>query len=156
MQGLAGQFLRPFFGPSERICVRVFDDKKTGTFKGAKLETTLSGIAGLIGDIILRYRKAAVFPRPFRIPLHIPGKGRTDKYQGPLCRFLFLLLHIGKGRICSRVMITLCIILIWDFFRAGASKHVPGNVGVRGYRLKGHGGRDRKSRGAGHPDPVFY
>lgn len=32
------EFLRPFFGPSERICLRVFDDKKAGTFKGAKLE----------------------------------------------------------------------------------------------------------------------
>ena len=38
------EFLRPFFGPSDRICLRVFDDRKTGTFKGAKLETTLAGI----------------------------------------------------------------------------------------------------------------
>ena len=45
------EFLRPFFGPSERICLRVFDDKKTGTFKGAKLETTLSGIAGLMDTL---------------------------------------------------------------------------------------------------------
>ena len=36
------EFLRPFFGPGERICLRIFDDRKTGTFKGAKLETTLS------------------------------------------------------------------------------------------------------------------
>ena len=42
------EFLRPFFGPSERICLRVFDDKKTGTFKGAKLETTLHGIPDLM------------------------------------------------------------------------------------------------------------
>ena len=42
------EFLRPFFGPSERICLRVFDDKKTGTFKGAKLETTLTGIPDLM------------------------------------------------------------------------------------------------------------
>ena len=42
------EFLRPFFGPSERICLRVFDDKKTGTFKGAKLETTLPGIPDLM------------------------------------------------------------------------------------------------------------
>lgn len=41
------EFLRPFFGPTERICLRVFDDKKTGTFKGAKLETTLQSIAAL-------------------------------------------------------------------------------------------------------------
>ena len=32
------EFLRPFFGPGERICLRIFDDRKTGTFKGAKLE----------------------------------------------------------------------------------------------------------------------
>ena len=45
------EFLRPFFGPSERICLRVFDDRKTGTFKGAKLETTLSGLPGLIDTL---------------------------------------------------------------------------------------------------------
>ncbi len=45
------EFLRPFFGLGERICLRVFDDKKTGTFKGAKLETTLSGLPGLIGTL---------------------------------------------------------------------------------------------------------
>ena len=33
------EFLRPFFGPGEKICLRVFDDRKAGTFKGAKLET---------------------------------------------------------------------------------------------------------------------
>ena len=38
------EFLRPFFGPGDTICLRIFDDRKTGTFKGAKLETTLSGI----------------------------------------------------------------------------------------------------------------
>ncbi len=41
------EFLRPFFGPSERICLRIFDDRKTGTFKGAKLETTLQDISAL-------------------------------------------------------------------------------------------------------------
>ena len=45
------EFLRPFFGPSERICLRVFDDKKAGTFKGAKLETTLSGLPGLMDTL---------------------------------------------------------------------------------------------------------
>lgn len=45
------EFLRPFFGPSERICLRIFDDKKTGTFKGAKLETTLAGIGGLMDTL---------------------------------------------------------------------------------------------------------
>ena len=53
------EFLRPFFGPSERICLRVFDDKKTGTFKGAKLETTLSGIAGLTDTLKKHNEKIA-------------------------------------------------------------------------------------------------
>lgn len=41
------EFLRPFFEPDERVCLRVFDDKKTGTFKGAKLETTAGAIAAM-------------------------------------------------------------------------------------------------------------
>lgn len=45
------EFLRPFFGPGERICLRVFDDKRAGTFKGAKLETTLAGIPGLMDTL---------------------------------------------------------------------------------------------------------
>lgn len=45
------EFLRPFFGPGERICLRIFDDRKTGTFKGAKLETTLSGLPGLMDTL---------------------------------------------------------------------------------------------------------
>ena len=45
------EFLRPFFGPGERICLRIFDDKKTGTFKGAKLETSLSGLPGLMDTL---------------------------------------------------------------------------------------------------------
>ncbi len=45
------EFLRPFFGPGERICLRIFDDRKTGTFKGAKLETTLAGIPGLLDTL---------------------------------------------------------------------------------------------------------
>lgn len=45
------EFLRPFFGPSDRICLRVFDDRKTGTFKGAKLETTLAGIPDLMDTL---------------------------------------------------------------------------------------------------------
>ena len=45
------EFLRPFFGPGERICLRIFDDRKHGTFKGAKLETTLSGLPGLIDTL---------------------------------------------------------------------------------------------------------
>jgi putative DNA primase/helicase len=32
------EFLRPFFDPGETVCLRVFDDRKTGAYKGAKLE----------------------------------------------------------------------------------------------------------------------
>ena len=45
------EFLRPFFGPTDTICLRIFDDRKTGTFKGAKLETTLSGIPALMDTL---------------------------------------------------------------------------------------------------------
>lgn len=38
------EFLRPFFDPGEKICLRIFDDRKTGTFKGAKLETTIADV----------------------------------------------------------------------------------------------------------------
>lgn len=38
------EFLRPFFDPGELICLRVFDDRRTGTFKGAKIETSLEKI----------------------------------------------------------------------------------------------------------------
>lgn len=43
------EFLRPFFNPSDRICLRIFADRKEGIlFKGMKLETTLSGIDALL------------------------------------------------------------------------------------------------------------
>lgn len=45
------EFLRPFFGPGDTICLRIFDDKKAGTFKGAKLETTLAGIPALMDTL---------------------------------------------------------------------------------------------------------
>lgn len=38
------EFLRPFFDPGEMICLRVFDDRKSGTFKGAKIEASLEKI----------------------------------------------------------------------------------------------------------------
>lgn len=41
------EFLRPFFDPSETVCLRVFDDRKVGTFKGAKLECTVGRITSL-------------------------------------------------------------------------------------------------------------
>ena len=53
------EFLRPFFGPGERICLRIFDDRKTGTFKGAKLETSLSGLPGLMDKAVMDYLRKA-------------------------------------------------------------------------------------------------
>lgn len=41
------EFLRPFFDPSELVCLRIFDDRKTGTFKGAKLECEAGKIAAM-------------------------------------------------------------------------------------------------------------
>ena len=43
------EFLRPFFDPSDRICLRVFADRKDGVvFKGIKLETTLSQMSAMV------------------------------------------------------------------------------------------------------------
>lgn len=39
------EFLRPFFDPGETVCLRVFDDRKTGAFKGAKLECAAGKIS---------------------------------------------------------------------------------------------------------------
>ncbi len=41
------EFLRPFFEPAEKVCLRIFDDRKTGTFKGAKLETPAGQVAAM-------------------------------------------------------------------------------------------------------------
>ena len=41
------EFLRPFFDSGETVNIRVFDDKKSGTFKGQKLESEMGRISGL-------------------------------------------------------------------------------------------------------------
>lgn len=41
------EFLRPFFDAGDTVCLRVFDDKKTGTFQGMKLECEAGKIGGL-------------------------------------------------------------------------------------------------------------
>ena len=41
------EFLRPFFDAGETVCLRVFDDRRTGTFKGAKLEAKAAEIGKL-------------------------------------------------------------------------------------------------------------
>ena len=46
------EFLRPFFTPADRICLRVFDDRKKGSiFKGMKLETSLGKIDTMMGEL---------------------------------------------------------------------------------------------------------
>ena len=47
------EFLRPFFDPADTVCLRVFDDRKTGTFKGLKLEAQ----AGKINSMLDTLRK---------------------------------------------------------------------------------------------------
>lgn len=42
------EFLRPFFEPGDTVCIRIFDDRKRGTFKGAKLETNISKVDSIM------------------------------------------------------------------------------------------------------------
>ena len=59
------EFLRPFFGPGERICLRIFDDRKTGTFKGAK--RAAKAIAALpLEQIVLETDCPYMAPEPVR------------------------------------------------------------------------------------------
>lgn len=41
------EFLRPFFDAGETVCLRIFDDRKNSTFKGAKLECEAGKIAAM-------------------------------------------------------------------------------------------------------------
>ncbi|GHV09405.1 hypothetical protein FACS1894217_13650 [Clostridia bacterium] len=41
------EFLRPFFDPTEKVCLRVFDDRKNSAFKGQKFECEAGKIATL-------------------------------------------------------------------------------------------------------------
>ena len=50
------EFLRPFFDPEEKVCLRIFDDRKTGTFKGAKLEAAAGKIAA-IADTLYKHNE---------------------------------------------------------------------------------------------------
>lgn len=45
------EFLLPFFDAGETVCIRVFDDKKSKTFKGAKLECAAGQINKLIDTL---------------------------------------------------------------------------------------------------------
>jgi len=45
------EFLLPFFEPGETVCLRVFDDKKTGSYKGAKLECEAGKIGGMMDTL---------------------------------------------------------------------------------------------------------
>jgi len=45
------EFLRPFFDAGETVCIRVLDDKKSKTFKGAKLECAAGQINKMIDTL---------------------------------------------------------------------------------------------------------
>ena len=45
------EFLRPFFEAGEKVCLRIFDDRKTGTFKGMKLECEAGKIGALVSTL---------------------------------------------------------------------------------------------------------
>jgi putative DNA primase/helicase len=45
------EFLRPFFDPADTVCLRIFDDRKTGTFKGLKLEAQAGKINALLDTL---------------------------------------------------------------------------------------------------------
>ena len=45
------EFLQPLFDPGETVCLRVFDDKKRGAFKGAKLECEAGKIGGMMDSL---------------------------------------------------------------------------------------------------------
>jgi putative DNA primase/helicase len=45
------EFLRPFFDGGETVHLRVFDDQKSGTFKGAKLQCEAGKIDGLVDTL---------------------------------------------------------------------------------------------------------
>lgn len=50
------EFLRPFFDVGETVCLRIFDDRKTGSFKGAKLECEAGKIATMV-DTLQKHNK---------------------------------------------------------------------------------------------------
>jgi len=45
------EFLRPFFDPGEDVHIRVFDDRKTGTFKGTKLVCEMGKVGGIVDTL---------------------------------------------------------------------------------------------------------
>ncbi len=47
----AETFLGAFFAQEETVCLRVFDDRKTGAFKGAKLESRLCKLADIMDEL---------------------------------------------------------------------------------------------------------
>ncbi len=74
------EFLRPFFDPGELVCLRVFDDRKTGAggqpsaFKGAKLECE----AGKIAAIEKTLRKHNAQNRGIYFVINYGGHEDTD------------------------------------------------------------------------------
>ncbi|MDR2712255.1 MAG: RepB family DNA primase [Clostridiales bacterium] len=51
------EFLRPFFGLDERICLRAFSDKPDSAFSGQKLECTLEGFSDIADSLRLHNKQ---------------------------------------------------------------------------------------------------
>ena len=68
------EFMRPFFDASETVCLRVFDDRKTGSFKGAKLEC----VAGKIGSMVETLKKHNSQNRGIYFVINYGGHEDTD------------------------------------------------------------------------------
>lgn len=45
------EFLRPFFDANDTVCLRIFDDKKAGTFRGLKLECEAGKISTIMDTL---------------------------------------------------------------------------------------------------------
>ncbi len=50
------EFLRPFFDAGETVCLRIFDDRKTSSFRGSKLECEAGKIAAM-ADILQKHNQ---------------------------------------------------------------------------------------------------
>ncbi|MGI6507974.1 MAG: hypothetical protein ACOX4A_06260 [Saccharofermentanales bacterium] len=68
------EFLRPFFDAGETVCLRIFDDRKAGTYKGAKLECA----AGKISTMVETLQKHNAKHRGVYFVVNFGGHEDTD------------------------------------------------------------------------------
>lgn len=68
------EFLRPFFDPGETVCLRIFDDRKSGKYKGAKLECE----AGKIGSMVETLKKYNAQNRGIYFVINFGGHEDAD------------------------------------------------------------------------------